>query len=569
MAFELREWQKEALEMYRKANKSTFLVTATPGAGKTTFALTIAEKLLTAKQINTIIIIAPTDHLRKQWADAAIEKGIFLDPSLSNKNALIPPDFNGYVATYAQVAMNPGIHRRRATEGKKKTLVIFDEIHHAGDGYSWGDGLKIAFDSVPRRLCLTGTPFRTGDEFIPFVQYERQADGSVISKTDYSYGYKEALKDGVVRPVSFAAYSGETSWSNSAGDVITARLGDSEITKDHEQNAWKTALDPKGQWIKHVLQAADDRLTEVRNAGMKNAAAMILASDKEKARAYAKIIERMNGRKPTIILSDDRGASQKIDEFSSSTDPNDRWLVAVRMVSEGVDVPRLAVGVWATAYRTPLFFAQAVGRFVRAKAKGETATVFLPAVRPLLALAANLEEQRNHVIAPEGQTENEDESHELLDPMMEEDTDEGDEQLASDYEALSAEAKFAHVLFNGKAYDGTLSDEDLDYLGIPGLLNPSEVASLLQKRDDIIRKKMGAPLAPVEEEKELNPFEQENLKREARKDINRMVSRIALKSGIPHAQVHARTRKAVSGPPTAVADIDILNERISWLEQNM
>lgn len=568
MAFELREWQKEALEKYRKANKKTFLVTATPGAGKTTFALTIAEKLLAARQIDTIIIIAPTDHLRKQWADAAIEKGIFLDPSLSNKNALIPPDFNGYVSTYAQVAMNPGIHRRRATESKKKTLVIFDEIHHAGDGFSWGDGLKIAFDSVSRRLCLTGTPFRTGDEFIPFVEYERQSDGSTISKTDYSYGYSDALADGVVRPVSFAAYSGETTWTNSAGDVLSARLGDSEISKANEQNAWKTALDPKGQWIKHVLQAADDRLTEVRSMGMKNAGAMILASDKEKARDYAKILEKMTGRKPSVILSDDRGASKKIDEFSNSKDPDDRWLVAVRMVSEGVDVPRLAVGVWATAYRTPLFFAQAVGRFVRAKSKGETATVFLPAVRPLLALAANLEEQRRHVIAPAGSTENEEEIHELLDPMMEEEG-EGDEQLASEYAALSAEAEFAHVVYNGKAYDGSLNDDDLDYLGIPGLLNPAEIASLLQKRDEEIRRNMGAPLIPVDEEKKMNPFEQENAKKEARKEINRMVSRIALKSGIPHAQVHARTRKAVAGPATAIADIDILNERIGWLEQNM
>ena len=73
-------------------------------------------------------------------------------------------------------------------------------------------------------------------------------------------------------------------------------------------------------------------------------------------------------------------------------------MVAVRMVSEGVDVPRLAVGVYATSASTPLYFAQAIGRFVRARRPGETASVFLPSVPMLLQLASELEVQRNHVL---------------------------------------------------------------------------------------------------------------------------------------------------------------------------
>ena len=96
-----------------------------------------------------------------------------------------------------------------------------------------------------------------------------------------------------------------------------------------------------------------------------------------------------------MVLSDDNGASSRIEAFSASTD---RWLVAVRMVSEGVDVPRLAVGVYATSTSTPLFFAQAVGRFVRSRARGETASVFLPSVTPLLALAGEMEVARDHVL---------------------------------------------------------------------------------------------------------------------------------------------------------------------------
>ncbi|MDT9155985.1 DEAD/DEAH box helicase, partial [Escherichia coli] len=80
---------------------------------------------------------------------------------------------------------------------------------------------------------------------------------------------------------------------------------------------------------------------------------------------------------PTLVLSDDPKASGRIKEFSETTE---RWIVAVRMVSEGVDVPRLAVGVYATSASTPLFFAQAIGRYVRARKKGETASIFLPSV---------------------------------------------------------------------------------------------------------------------------------------------------------------------------------------------
>lgn len=563
MAFKLRKWQEEALEAYRKANKPDFTATVTPGGGKTVFALTLAEKLLNARQINTVIVVVPTDHLRTQWSDNAIEHGIFLDPSLSNNSKLIPPDFNGYVATYAQIALNPALHRARAVGSKRKTLVIFDEIHHAGDGYSWGDGLKAAFEDSARRLCLTGTPFRTGAEEIPFVEYEEQFGGVIISKSDYTYGYAEALSDNVVRPVSFAAYSGESTWSSSAGDVISARLGDPSLTKDIEKSAWRTALDPKGQWIRHVIRSADERLSAVRDAGMANAAAMILASNKEDARQYARLVEKVSGTKPTVILSDDRRASQKITDFSNSTDPSDRWLVAVKMVSEGVDVPRLAVGVWATTCKTALFFAQAVGRFVRCKRPGETATVFLPAVSFLLSLAANLEEQRNHVIAPPEQKEDDDENHELIDPIFEED-EMGPEDRARN-EALSSDAEFAHVMFGGKTFDGReLTDEEIQYLGIPGVLNPHEIATLLQRRDMEIRQNLGLP--EKEETVELNPLEMEKQKKEVRKDINRIVSRIALSKGLPHAQVHARTRKAVGGPPTAMADLDTLNKRLEWLQ---
>ena len=323
--------------------------------------------------------MAPTDHLRTQWADAAARLGLILDPTLKNSTGPVRPGTLGYVTTYAQVAGHPMLHRARTQNAR--TLVILDEIHHAGDGLAWGDAVNEAFGPAQRRLSLTGTPFRTkADERIPFIRYEDAGDGGLVSDADYSYGYREALADGVVRPVVFAAYSGTSRWMNSAGDVLSASLSEAG-TRSTEEAAWRTALDPGGQWIPHVVAAANQRLTDIRESGVPDAAALMLATDQETARAYAKVVKRITGTAPVLVLSDDPRSSKKIDAFTTS---DDRWLVAVKQVSEGVDIARLALCLWSCSFRTPLFFTQAVGRVVRARNTREIATVFLPAVRPLL-----------------------------------------------------------------------------------------------------------------------------------------------------------------------------------------
>ena len=218
-------------------------------------------------------------------------------------------------------------------------------------------------------------------------------DGIRRSKADYSYGYGPALKDHVVRPVIFMAYSGQMRWRTSAGEEMAANLGEG-FTKDITSQAWRTALDPNGEWIPTVLAAADKRLTEVRRT-VPDAGALVIATDHAYAKAYAEQLQKITGERPAVILSDDREASAKIDEFREGMQ---RWMVAVRMVSEGVDVPRLAVGVYATSTSTPLFFAQAIGRFVRARKRGETASVFLPSVPQLMMLANDMEVERDHAL---------------------------------------------------------------------------------------------------------------------------------------------------------------------------
>lgn len=554
----LRKWQREALSGYLALDcPDDYVVTATPGAGKTTFALALAQHLVATRRVRQIVVVAPTDHLRTQWAEAANDMGITLDPSLANSVGPVSPDFEGYVCTYAQVAAKPGLHMRRTET--TPTLVILDEIHHAGDGLSWGAGIQDAFEDATHRLSLTGTPFRTkSTERIPFVRYiDGPVDDELQSEADYTYGYADALKDAVVRPVLFAAYSGVSRWSTSAGNILSADLAEVK-GRDNELAAWRTALDPSGDWLPHVIAAADARLTEIRGAGMSDAGAMLLASDQDHARAAAEVVQRVTGVRPTLALSDDPRASEKIDQFRGSTD---RWLVAVRLVAEGVDIPRLGVGVYATAYRTPLFFAQAIGRFVRARSRTESATVFLPAIRPLLALAADLETQRDHIVAlvkAEGEEDGELDPPEDTPPPVRGDT----------FTALGADAAFAHLLYAGQAVTApspTLSDEEADVVGLPGLLDPHQIAAVLARQDAEARARNPTP-APRVAAVVGTPQASAAVEAAAlRREINDLANRYAMRTGNPHAKVHAQVRAKVPGPPSAAASIEQLRGRRDYL----
>ena len=445
----LRAWQTEALDAYFTHEPKDFLAAATPGAGKTTFALRLATELLRRRVIDRITVVTPTEHLKTQWADAAHKVGIRLDPHFTNAHKRHGKQFHGVAVTYAQIAMKPHVHKD-LTESAR-TLVILDEVHHGGDALSWGDGIREAFSRAERRLSLTGTPFRSDTAPIPFVSYLPNPDGVLVSQTDYDYGYGRALQDGVVRPVMFMVYAGSMRWRTRAGDEMEARLGQ-DNTKDVTSQAWRAALDPGGDWIPQVLTAANSRLSEVRHS-IPDAAGLVIATDQDDARAYARILHTITGEQPTVVLSDEVGGSQKIEEFSSS---NNRWMVAVRMVSEGVDVPRLAVGVYATSASTPLYFAQAVGRFVRARRRGETASVFLPNVPSLLALAQELELQRDHALERRSSAAESDypEMSDFEHSQREEQASSQIDEEFNEFAILGSDANFDMVMFQGEEFGG-------------------------------------------------------------------------------------------------------------------
>jgi hypothetical protein len=285
---------------------------------------------------------------------------------------------------------------------------------------------------------------------------------------------------------------------------------------------------------------------------------MVIASDQTAARAYAAVLTKLTGQTPTVVLSDDPGSSARVAEYSAETSP---WLVAVRMVSEGVDVPRLAVGVYATSASTPLFFAQAIGRFVRSRRPGETASIFLPSVPSLLLLASEMEAQRNHVL---GKPHRESQKHEEYVERRKSEPSE----LDNGFESLGADAELDQVIFDGSSF-GTAtpagSEEEADYLGIPGLLDAEQMRDLLRRRQEEQLSRRSRAVGDIEH----SPASPSNPRpsthgqlRELRRELNTMVSIAHHRTGKPHGWIHSELRRICGGPPIAAATTDQLKARI-------
>lgn len=236
------------------------------------------------------------------------------------------------------------------------------------------------------------------------------------------------------------------------------------------------------------------------------------------------------------------------------------------MVSEGVDIPRLAVGVYATSVQTPLFFAQAVGRFVRGRAPGEMASVFLPSVPSLLALAGQLEFERDHAL--DGPAKEQFLADELLAAANRSDV-EGEDEAA--FTALQASAQLDRVIYDGGEYGtgaAVGSDDEQDFLGLPGLLAPEQVAVLLQQHQakqlrSQASERLGAAAVPPLP-RTVTAYQ---VLQGLRKELNGLVGAWHHRTSRPHGAVHAELRAACGGPPSAQATALQLQDRIETMRR--
>lgn len=418
----LRPWQLRALDGLAATDAPDFLAVATPGAGKTTFALCAAVHDLAAHPGRRLVVVAPTAHLKLQWADAAARFGLHLEPRWSPGAGRLPADVHGLVTTYQQVASSPDALRPQAA----RSLVVLDEVHHAGDDRAWGESVRRAFEVAPRRLALSGTPFRSDTHAIPFVRYV--GDEAV---PDFEYGYADALSDGrVVRPVYFPRINGFMEWIAPDGTAQAAAFDD-PLDRARAAQRLRTALSLEGEWLATVLLQANERLGALRRR-QPDAGGLVIAANQDHAQGIADVLRYRCGVRAAVAVSDDPRSSTRIARFAATSDP---WIVAVRMVSEGVDIPRLRVGVYATTTTTELFFRQAVGRFVRwtPGVPRQKAYLFIPDDARLRTWATQIVDARRHSLRRRERDAEDDPA--ALDALRHED-DRGDQ--LSMFAALSA-----------------------------------------------------------------------------------------------------------------------------------
>lgn len=537
----LRDWQRDALGRLIERRRPSFLAVATPGAGKTTFALEAAARLR-VDDIERIVVVVPSNHLRRQWAKAALRVGIQLNHTFVNRDTVLARDFDGAVVTYSTVDKQPDLWRTFCAGAR--TLVILDEVHRSGeaDDLRWGPSLHRAFDHAARRILLSGTPFRSDGHPIPFVTY----DDTGRCVPDFNYDYGEALRDGgVVRPVEFLALNSEVQWRH-AGAVVETTLDaapDSIVAA-----ALNVALRPHGDWIPSVLLKADEELTRQR-LDMPDAGGLVVASNQDDARDYAEQLTRLTGCAAVVAVSDDPDASHKITRFDAGTD---RWLVAVNMVSEGVDIPRLRVGVYATNTRTERFVRQVVGRFVRQRRPDDSssATLFMPSIQKLLAIAAGIERTVD----------------DALSEAVEREGREGKTSSAGQSFTVvsSTEATHHSTITRGEAF----SDSELqaaERLVVAAQMEratPAEVARLLRLA------RIPHAVGTVQLNPDVKPLADQK-KRHA-DQVHRLVGRYNRTKGIPYSHINGQLNKACGIKRRSEATMDDLRKMIDllsdWIE---
>lgn len=392
-----RDWQVAAFGKYVAHLQQDFLAAVCPGGGKTVFALAVAKYLLQQGKVKKVVVVSPTDALTRQWCDKAAEFGISLDPEANLRSPFNHPrQFVGISTTYQAVAAAGSAHALCNALNIHSVLVILDEVHHTGEDKAWGDAALQAFELARYRLLLTGTPKRSDTAKIAFATYEAGQDGCQRVRRDYTYGTGRGVRDFVIRRTDCRFYDGEVKEVPYGEEVAISRNLSEALRRDDVSDLLRAVMAPDSGWLYELMKSVHKELTAIRRT-IPDAACLILADDQDKAEAYADVVKRVTGNNASVIISKDKDAKERLDTFAASGDP---YIIAVRMVSEGVDIPRLRVLVYLTRTKTELFFAQATARVVRICDQRDTdpAVIYMPSLPVLRELAQGLEDDVVHEI---------------------------------------------------------------------------------------------------------------------------------------------------------------------------
>lgn len=353
---ELRVWQQAcitaAMEHYRSS--AHFFCQATPGSGKSRMAAELAKEMLRAGLVDLVLCFAPScqvvDGLEKTFSKVL---GRPFDGQLGSV---------GVASTYQAMDFQSDAFWKLIED--YRVLAIFDEIHHCAGhdpllSNAWGQIiLQKLQDKATFTLALSGTPWRSDERAIVLARYSNP-EGRLIC--NFSYGLREAVYDKVCRTPRIAVLDNNairlTEQSDTAPTVTIHRsfsklLNESPISFEN--------LLGHPELIEEILSIGQSKLEEVRKT-VPNAGGLVVATNIHHANQIAKILRQRCGDS-VVVTSRTPGAQQVIEDFRNGTG---RWIVAVGMISEGTDIPRLQVCCYLSRIRTELHYRQVLGRILR------------------------------------------------------------------------------------------------------------------------------------------------------------------------------------------------------------
>lgn len=524
----LHRWQQQALDVVSDVftnGRSYVTIQATMGAGKTYFGGQVLALRRHLGLADFRIVVTPTRVLKRQWADELALYGFKIKYDFKNEDRFVPRDFDGMAVTYAQVASNPALFERICRA--RRVDVICDESHHMGAALTWGRGAETAFRSA-FILALSGTPFRSDDNRIPFLVYQNG-----LATPDYVYSYTHALRDQLVRPVVFIPYQSDFHFQDDevGRGWLKVSLGAEGNTQTQDKLSLQFALNPESGWMKGVLSDANQLLSHIRGTTMPTAAGMVVGSNIGHAEGIAETLETVAQLRPHIVVSDSTKATTDIAAFSDSKAP---WLTSVKMVGEGANIKRLLVGVLASTFSTELYFRQWVGRYIRRTPypeRGQVAYCFIPADPTILSLAKSIEIERQHAISDE-------ELEEKL-PTRKLKYEPSEKVMVK---ARTNNTQFTNVVYRGQVRQLDLFGGQGRIIDLPKQVEQVTRGEVLPMAVDMTRDRQGLI-----------------------KEIRTLVGILVNKSGQSFAQVYGRLKSLNGGKEQSSCTNDELETRIHWL----
>ncbi|MNJ42890.1 Type III restriction enzyme, res subunit [compost metagenome] len=352
----LRVWQDScvsaALDHYQVS--SHFFCQATPGSGKSRMAAEIASRLLQAGLIDLVLCFAPS---------CQVVEGL-----QRTFSAVLGRPFDGRLGSLGIASTYQAMDHHEASFWqlleKYRVLAVFDEIHHCAGhdplfSNAWGQIiLQRLQDQAVFTLALSGTPWRSDDRAIALARYS-DPEGRLVC--DFRYGLKDAIADGVCRsPRIVMIDNSAVRLTELAGDSPIATLYTSVAQLLSESPVTFEDLLTHHEIVDKVLDLGRGRLEEIRRE-MPDAGGLVVATHIRHANQIAAAL-RARGEECVVVTTRTPGAQQIINDFRAGLG---KWIVAVGMISEGTDIPRLQVCCYLSRIRTELHFRQVLGRVLR------------------------------------------------------------------------------------------------------------------------------------------------------------------------------------------------------------